>query len=45
MMDTVAERKTLFQALVLNFERKYQVTTKQAIRAIHKEIKEACYID
>ena len=44
MMDTVTERKTLFQALVLHYERKYGVTTKQAIKELTKEIKQACYV-
>jgi len=37
--DTVTERKMLFQSLIWAYERKYGVTTKQAVKALTQELK------
>jgi hypothetical protein len=42
MMDTVTERRALFQSLVMAMELKYGITTKQAIKDLTNEMKQAC---
>ena len=42
--DTTIERRVLFQSLIWAYERKYGVTTKQAVKALTQELKIA-YID
>ena len=42
--DTVTDRKPIFQPLVMTIERKYDLSTKQAIAMIAKEMREACYV-
>ena len=39
------DRRILFQALVMDYELKYGLTTKQAIKALADEMKQACGID
>ncbi len=45
MLDTVKERRAHFQAMVWNAEKKYGLSTKQAVAMLIKEMKEACYVD
>ena len=45
MIETVKQRKELFQSIILRMERKYDLTTKQAIAMVHQEMKAACYVD
>ena len=39
--DTTIERRVLFQSLIWAYERKYGVTTKQAIKALAQELQQS----
>ena len=45
MIETVQQRKELFQHIILKMERKYDLTTKQAIAMLHQEMQAACYVE
>ena len=45
LVDTVQQRRSLFQATILHMERKYDLTTRQAVKMLYKEMKEAVYYD
>ena len=45
MIDTVKERKQFFQHLLMSIERKYAISTKEAIAMMRKEMQEATYTE